>query len=459
MRIFSSLKLAIAAGALALLAFAPATRANNTSSCVTGGTTITAVLNEINNCILTQGSANLTNAQLNAITRDMVNLISPATLFGYVGQGYVVSNVSSLSSPPTANPMTTVLDAAFGSNSGEILYRGTTSWQALQPGSSGQVLTTQGSLAPQWGSVSGTGTVTSVGAGAGLAGGPVTGSGSLTLDWTYSGQPGKSQTVKSGPVNTSGYPNFLPSTAASLSITGQNISSSVPLVMNAWAAPDANGIHSIACALTSAPTWGSLAGGSTNFLYATLSTTAGVCTATPRSTTSIPLYEFGGTPSVSAGQITCNIGQQQCYLGNGSAAVQTAIVIVGEAVTNSTAVTSTVLYAYNGYYDSGYTATLPTTSVSTTLSANIGVPEVVVSLSVKNTTAEFGYSIGDVVTNTSSRGASGNDTATVTYSTRNAVGFTTGSISAFEIIHKTSGVLEELTLANWSYRVTEQRPW
>lgn len=48
---------------------------------------------------------------------------------------------------------------------GTILYRGASSWAALSPGTSGQVLRTGGASAnPSWATVSGTGTVTSVGA-------------------------------------------------------------------------------------------------------------------------------------------------------------------------------------------------------------------------------------------------------------------------------------------------------
>ena len=49
--------------------------------------------------------------------------------------------------------LTTILDANFGSAQGDTLYRGSTGWAALTPGSSGQFLQTQGASAnPQWAS-------------------------------------------------------------------------------------------------------------------------------------------------------------------------------------------------------------------------------------------------------------------------------------------------------------------
>ena len=65
---------------------------------------------------------------------------------------------------------------------GDILYYNGTNLVALAPGTNGQVLTTAGAGAnPLWVTVSGTGTVTSVGTGTGLTGGPITGSGTISL--------------------------------------------------------------------------------------------------------------------------------------------------------------------------------------------------------------------------------------------------------------------------------------
>ena len=445
--------------AMFLALFASPAIADNSSSCTTGATTPATMLNEINNCILLQGGSNLTNAQENKILTDIVNLFSlPSTLFGFPATGQVAANVNAAGSQMAAAPLTSVLDAAFSSTPGTILYRSASAWVPLSPGTSGQVLAMAGTTGVNWSTVSGTGTVSSVSAGNGLAGGPITGSGSLTLDWTKA-NTGTRQTVQNGPINSSGYPNFLPATTGSLSITGQNISGSAPLVVNAWAPADSNGEHSITCALTSNPTWGGLTASNTNFLYMTLTTSAGTCTATQAATILTPVYQTGGTPSTTNGQITCNIGNHSCYIGNGSTAPQTAVVVVGEAVAGGSTVTSTVNYAYNGYYDSGWVSTLPTAAVTTTMSSNIGVVPHVSNMSVKNLTSEGGYLVGDTVANPTT-GIAANVTEPFSIITRRTTTvFTTGAVAAFQMTNQSSGGVQTLTAANWAYRVTASRGW
>jgi len=72
--------------------------------------------------------------------------------------------------------------AITGQSQGGILYFNGTNWVTLEPGSNGYVLKTQGASAnPTWASGGGTGTVTYVGAGNGLTGGPITGFGTLDV--------------------------------------------------------------------------------------------------------------------------------------------------------------------------------------------------------------------------------------------------------------------------------------
>ena len=99
-------------------------------------------------------------------------------------------------SGPNANPawqtLSYMIDNAINSSSaqGTVLYRGATSWSALSPGISGQLLQTGGASAnPSWATITGAGTVTSVNASGGttgmtFSGGPVTVSGTLTLGGT-----------------------------------------------------------------------------------------------------------------------------------------------------------------------------------------------------------------------------------------------------------------------------------
>ena len=90
------------------------------------------------------------------------------------------------SSNPHYQTITQVLDAQIGNSDwGNILYRGSSGWTALAPGVAGQLLQTQGASAdPVWFTVTGAGTVTQVNTGTGLTGGPITSSGTISIDNT-----------------------------------------------------------------------------------------------------------------------------------------------------------------------------------------------------------------------------------------------------------------------------------
>jgi hypothetical protein len=63
----------------------------------------------------------------------------------------ILSNISGSAAVPTGNTLTAILDAVMGDTQGSILYRGASDWALLGPGTSGDVLTTQGASAnPQW---------------------------------------------------------------------------------------------------------------------------------------------------------------------------------------------------------------------------------------------------------------------------------------------------------------------
>jgi hypothetical protein len=175
------------------------------------------------------------------------------------------------------------------------------------------------------------------------------------------------QTVSTGPVSTSGLPTLFPGTSSSLSLATQNVSSTVPLVANAAQGYNASGAVNYAFMATSNVTWSSLSASHTNYLY--INALAGTTGATILQ----PIYQFGGTPSATSGQFTFNIGQMIGYLGNGTAAVATPIVFVGEAVAATSTITSTVAYAYNGLYNSPLTAVTGADSF-VSLNHNLGVP-------------------------------------------------------------------------------------
>ena len=69
-----------------------------------------------------------------------------------VSNNTIISNVSGGTATPSANTLTQVLDSTASSTQGSLLYRNSSAWTTLAPGTSGQVLTTGGSGAnPSWG--------------------------------------------------------------------------------------------------------------------------------------------------------------------------------------------------------------------------------------------------------------------------------------------------------------------
>ena len=266
------------------------------------------------------------------------------------------------------------------------------------------------------------------------------------------------QTVLSGPASN-GLPSFLPATSGSLSLTSQNISTGV----NSFVATAANGFGASGSAnvigvATSNLTWSGLAASSTAYLGVTIS--GG--TLTPFSTTLQPIYQRGGTISVANGQYTFDIVGMQMYLGNGSVANPVNAVFVGEAVTSGSAVTSTVAYAYQGQWIYIDTGNLPGSATTVVKNHNIGVDgNVLAKVRVVCLTAQYGYSVGDVVDDP----VTWTNSAAVHFAPitrRNTVQFTTGSTySGWHLIDQTAGTISTsgITPANWRYQLVVQRGW
>ena len=101
-----------------------------------------------------------------------------------IADATILSNISGASAAPIANTLTGIIDHNISSTQGSLLYRNATAWVALPPGTSGQILKTQGAAAnPVWAADSFTGTVTSVGLTMPsiftVSGSPITSSGTL----------------------------------------------------------------------------------------------------------------------------------------------------------------------------------------------------------------------------------------------------------------------------------------
>ena len=277
---------------------------------------------------------------------------------------------------------------------------------------------------------------------------------------TY-GFTGERQTVQHGPVTTAGLPSFLPATAASLNLTTQNISSSYPLVASSANGANTQGAVNAIGVSTANLTFSGLtlnrAAATPNYLYVTVVSGA----LTPAASLLAPIYQWGGTPSVTNDQFTYNIGEGRMYRGNGSTATQWSAVFVGEAATDATTVISTVAYAYNGQYESPFTATLPAIGTFTSVNHNIGVVPQFRKFAIRCNTIDRGYAVGDVLMN-DDLGAydGGNVIPLAVMTTSKLIGITAGSNQAFNAMTKTTGtVVGTLTLASWDYQFIASRQW
>ena len=120
-----------------------------------------------------------TAANITATTNATITTLSSLSLPGSQITGNISGNA--------ANVTGTVAIANGGTNAtatptaGGITYGTGTAYAFSAAGTSGQVLTSNGTAAPTWTTVSGSGTVTSIIAGTGLTGGTITTTGTIAL--------------------------------------------------------------------------------------------------------------------------------------------------------------------------------------------------------------------------------------------------------------------------------------
>lgn len=265
---------------------------------------------------------------------------------------------------------------------------------------------------------------------------------------------GRRQTVLFGPVDTSGRPSFLPATSVSLGITSQNISGSAPFVVHA-----ANGAANRQGSRTTNLTWSGLtasrAAGTPNFLFVDVAADGSLTTG---STILAPTYREGGADVVTSGQATFNIAEMSMKVGNGSAAVQTWRVFVGEAATDGGAVISTVAYAYQGR---SVTAdqTVGAAASLQTHNHNLGIAPMRAEVFARCGVADLNYAIGDVVANPTTEGGGGGYAPFTVLIARNAASMRLGSSTALRLINNTTGGLNAATSASWALFVRADRGW
>lgn len=178
---------------------------------------------------------------------------------------------------------------------------------------------------------------------------------------------------------------------------------------------------------------------------------------TPFTTTLQWISQYGGTISVVNGQYTYDTSQEKMFLGNGTVANQVNAVFVGESVAGASTITATAVYAYRGYYDSGYINTLPGISTQTSKNSNIGVAEHKIRVLLKCLTTEGGFSVGDIYEMAATVASNPNYGPLPINPGRLTSSFTTSNAVAFGLYNKTTGAYLVATAANWAYKIIASR--
>ena len=145
-----------------------------------------------------------------------------------IANSTVLANTSGSSAAPTPTTVTSLLDSAFGTTQGTILYRSASAWTTLAPGTSGLFLKTNGTNADvSWAAPAGSGTITQINTGTGLTGGPITTTGTISLANTavIPGTYGSSSATPTFTVNAQG--QITSATNTNISVNASSITTGV----------------------------------------------------------------------------------------------------------------------------------------------------------------------------------------------------------------------------------------
>lgn len=260
---------------------------------------------------------------------------------------------------------------------------------------------------------------------------------------------GVRQTVQNSVVDANGYPVFATiGTGLSVNIAA----TAVPIIVHSAGGKIIDDV----IAVISADTTLAVVTNTTNYGYVDTDMTTGVVTL--GNTVLAPVYQFGGTPSIVAGQHTYNIAEMKMYVGNGSVATQVKRTFILEAVTGASTVTSVVNYALNGIYESAYSAV--TFGTNSNYNTNIGTTKDYQYITdiLKCTIAEIGYSIGDLVYNPHSSQATGNYGQVANISSNNTSSVLIGTGGPL-ILNKSTFASSSITAADWNKKIIVQRGW
>lgn len=249
------------------------------------------------------------------------------------------------------------------------------------------------------------------------------------------------QTVLSGPVDSSGLPNFGGATGST------TVSATGTLKATAAAGGSADYTGSIVD-----PSWTGLSTNGTMYLYLDI-TSAGVVTT--GSTTLAPTYQWGGTYSTTSNQHTFNIQEMTMKAGDGGAANQVYRVFVGEVTVSGSVVTAITWYALMGRYYST-SSSVPSNAV-VSKSHNLGVVPQKFNITMRNVTTELGYAAGEEVSAAALKNSAIQNTGGAAVS-RLAMQYGSDTTNLY-LPAKTTGANTIITNGNWGMGFFADRGW
>ena len=199
----------------------------------------------------------------------------------------------------------------------------------------------------------------------------------------------KRQCILSAPTDTNGFTALGGSTGAT-TVTTTAISASVPMVVTSANGYDANGAVNTAGISTANLSWTGLSTNGTMYLY--VDEASGVLTT--GSTTLAPVYQRGGAYSTVSGQATFNISDMKMKVGDGTSAVQTNRVFVGQVTVAGGVVSTITWYALKRQFRSTEQNVIDATGVII-VPHYLGCKPENVDMLIRIVTAQHGWNAGD----------------------------------------------------------------
>ena len=144
-------------------------------------------------------------------------------------------------------------------------------------------------------------------------------------------------------------------------------------------------------------------------------------------------------------------------VGNGSAATQVYRVFVGEVTVAGAVVTAITWYQLQGRYRNEQ-ATL-TVSTAYSFTHNIGSTDIDTSFYAECKTTEFGYAQYDRIYVIGGDSNSSVFKGALFWTAPKTCGFTLGSAGFSNVPNKTTGAVQDLTVANWKIGFIIKRAW